>query len=152
MSVNNSIDNWMMGTTTTDNAAAGAVGEIIESTVVLGSAVSLTTATVAAVTSIILTPGDWQVFGNVFFVPAATTVITNLIGSISFNSFAHPTAPGAGAFANYSLAFPLNSVQGFSVGQRRISTAGATIYLAVSAVFITSTLAAYGYIGARRAR
>ena len=152
MGMNNSIDNWMMGTTTTDNAVAGAVGEMIESNVALEGAISLTTATVAAVTSITLTPGDWQVFGNVFFVPAALTVITNLIGSVSFNSFAHPTPPGAGAFSSHSLAFPLNSTQGFYVGQRRISTAGVNIYLAVSAVFITSTLTAYGYIGARRMR
>jgi hypothetical protein len=51
------------GTATNDDAAAGKLGEIISSNIVVGSAVSLTTNTPANITSLSLTAGDWDVWG-----------------------------------------------------------------------------------------
>src|SRR5215469_13104445 len=70
------------GTATNDNAPAGFVGEVISS-VVAAPGVALTTATPANVTSMVLTPGDWDVDGAIDFRFGATTSFTNLIGSIS---------------------------------------------------------------------
>lgn len=142
------------GTGTNDSAAAGIVGEIIESTVLVGSVVALTTATSANVTSISLTAGDWDVWGNVWFNPAATTSITRMQGAINTTSATLPTAPGAGArFAHSQAALVPNAQIGYPVGQLRISLSGTTtVYLVAEATFTVSTLGAYGYIGARRVR
>jgi hypothetical protein len=142
------------GTATNDSASAGQVGEIMESTVVTGSAVALTTATSANVTSISLTAGDWDVWGNVWFSPAATTSITRDGGGISTTSATMPTSPGAGArFLNIHAAVVPNNVFGSTVGMTRVSLASTTtVYLVAEATFTVSTLGAYGYIGARRVR
>lgn len=142
------------GTTTNDNAAAGNLGEIIESEILVGSAVALTTNTSANVTSISLTAGDWDVWGNVWYTPAATTSITIHQGAINTVSATLPTAPGAGAFYKVvEAALVPNAIFGESVGQRRLSlSATTTVYLVAQATFTISTLSAYGYIGARRVR
>ena len=142
------------GTGTNDNAAAGIVGEIIESSIAQGSAVSLTNGASTNVTSISLTPGDWAVWGNVWFNPAATTSITRLAGSVGIANATLETAPaGGGVAAQQMVAFVPNAQIGFSVGMRRISLSiTTTAYLVAQASFTVSTLSGYGYIGARRVR
>ena len=71
------------GTTTNDSAAAGTVGEEIVSTVIVGSAVSLTTATAATVTSIALTAGDWDVSFDAMFTGGTTTLVVYTKASLS---------------------------------------------------------------------
>ena len=61
----------IIGTTAAGNVAAGSVGEVISSYVVLASAVSLTTTVTANLTSISLTAGDWVVSGNALFSPSS---------------------------------------------------------------------------------
>lgn len=137
-----------VGTTTNDNAAAGQIGEIVESTVLIGSAVALTTATSVNVTSISLTAGDWDVWGNVAFSLGGGTTITALVGWINSVSATIPTNPNGGAYAHFG-----GDARTFSVGCRRISLAATTtIYLTVYTTFAVSTLSSYGYIGARRVR
>ena len=58
----------IIGTTTNDDAAAGKIGEYQSAGIGFGSAISLTTATPANVTSISLTAGDWDVSGVIYFV------------------------------------------------------------------------------------
>ena len=53
------------GTSTNDNAAAGNVGEFVTSHVNESSGVSMTNNVATDITSISLTAGDWDVFGNV---------------------------------------------------------------------------------------
>src|ERR1700716_2012808 len=65
------------------SATAGNVGEYIESVVVSGSAVALTTGVDKTITSISLTAGDWDIDAVANFGPAATTNITQLMGSVS---------------------------------------------------------------------
>lgn len=145
----------IIGTNTNDNAAPGYVGEYISSTVLAGSAVSLTSTVVANITSIPLTSGDWDVSGNVCTTAGASTVTSELAGWISTTSATFPTAPNNGALFN---DFP-NSAGGtesyYPVGTIRISVPASTtvtVYLSVDTNFSVSTLAAFGFIGARRVR
>lgn len=141
------------GTNTNNNAAAGDVGEYIESTIAVGSAVSLTTGVTANVTSISLTAGDWDVFGVVIMDSGATTNVTRVAAGTSSTSataditkgyYSHIHSgyvPGGGQFR----AMPLNT--------SRFSLSGTTtIYLVALANFTVSTCTAYGTISARRVR
>jgi hypothetical protein len=141
------------GTTTNDDAPAGDVGEYVSSTVVVGSAVNLTTDTPANVTSISLTAGDWEVTGACEYVAAATTSITHLSTSSSDTSATMggtgtenaltfpPIVPGA--TLEWSLPIPVNRMS--------IATT-TTIYLVTHCIFTVDTLGAYGIIAARRVR
>jgi hypothetical protein len=141
------------GTNINDSAAAGDVGEFISSTVLVGSAVGLTTLTEANVTSISLTAGDWVVDGAVSFSAAAGTSITRVTGGASISSASLPAAgdyfalpmapvvPGSGVYTTLSIPT-----------QRILLPATTTVYLATLATFSISTLAAFGHISARRVR
>jgi hypothetical protein len=140
------------GTATNDAAAAGNLGELISATVLSGSAVSLSNNTAKDVTSISLTAGDWDVWGNVAYVAGGTTIITNAFAWTSQTSATLPTAPNTGAEASW-----VGSVTGVApilpAGMQRISLGSTTtVYLSTQAAFTVSTLTAYGYIGARRVR
>lgn len=143
----------LRGTATNNNASAGRVGEVIESSVAIGSAVSLTSDATANITTISLTAGDWDVWGSVSFIPAVSTTIAALLGSISAVSLNIPTAPNGGAGQALQATFSTGLSQTISVGMRRVSLASTTTYyLVCSSTFAVSTMAAAGYIGARRAR
>lgn len=140
------------GTTTNNSAAAGILGEYVSSTIAVGAAVSLTTATPLTVTSISLTAGDWDVTGVCDFHPGALTTgsyfeggistTTNALGSQDQFS-ASPMALAAGVGIDVGLNAPVS----------RISIASTTtVYLTVQAGFATSTMVAYGTIRARRVR
>src|SRR6266436_3159933 len=73
----------VVGTVTNDNAAAGSVGEYVESNIAFASATSLTSNTAKTITSISLTAGDWDVSGSVGFSAAGSASITFVEGSIS---------------------------------------------------------------------
>lgn len=144
----------LAGTSTNDSAAAGYIGELIESEVLVGSAVSLSTGTDTNVTSISLTAGDWDVWGNVTTSSGATTVLSRVVAWINTVSATQPTKPGKGAFSRVGdFNFTAGSDITLFAGQRRVSISGTTtVYLGTSMAFTTSTMAAYGYLGARRAR
>lgn len=143
----------LTGTGAADNAAAGNIGEYSESEVLVGSAVSLTTATPANVTSLSLTAGDWDVWATVAFSLNAATTLSLIAGGINTTTGTLPTAPGKGAYAIQQLTFTPGVTQAMSVGQRRISIAGTTtIYLVAQADFAVNTCAAYGILAARRVR
>lgn len=74
------------GTATSDNADAGNVGEYVSSLMAAGSAVALTTATPASMTSISLTAGDWDVDAVFDFTGNITTTVNYLAGSISLTN------------------------------------------------------------------
>ena len=143
----------IIGSTTNDAAAAGSVGQLISSVIATASATSLTTNIVKDVTSISLTAGDWDVWGNVTFLPAATTVIVSLSGWASSTS---ATQPDGSLYAQnqYPTGFAPNvSYIGFTGPQLRFSLSGTTtIYLSALAGFATSTLTVCGGIYARRRR
>lgn len=142
------------GETTTGSATAGNIGEYLETTLAIGSALSTVSATPKTIVSRSLTAGDWDVSGVLYFAPANTTSVTNMQGSISlvdntldvsngrFIAVPMGTIIGTGS-ASYAVAFP----------PCRISIASTTtVYLVQDAVYTVSTLTAYGIIRARRAR
>ena len=138
-------------TKTNDNAAAGKLGEFLSSNVASGSAISLTTGTAANVTSLSLTPGDWDCRGVVAF--PISVGASNLEGWISTTSATLPTDSNSGArnVIAATSAILANSV--LPTGTIRMSLAATTtIYLSVYAAFASGTVSAYGFLAARRAR
>jgi hypothetical protein len=144
----------LRGTATNDNAAAGIVGEYVSSNLPLASRVSLTTATAANVTSLVNLPaGDWDVSGNIIFVPNAATLVTEVNGWISTVSATLPTAPNNGAFMMFQNAWAVGKACAVQIASSRISLAApTTVYLGAQTIFGTNILQAYGFIGARRVR
>lgn len=138
------------GTTTNDNATAGNIGEYVSASVVLASAVSLVTATPKDVTSITLTPGDWDVHGTVAFAISGTC--NNAQGWTSATSATVPAFPNGGSYTTLVTSSGILSGCALPVGNQRFSLAvTTTIYLTAYAAF-TSTQTAYGFISARRMR
>lgn len=141
----------LVGKTDNSSAAIGIVGEIIESTVLVGAAVSITTDTTANITSISLTSGDWDVWGNVWSAPAGGTTTTALAMDISTTSATLSTRPNGGASNGVGSAIAGNTMGVF--GQKRLSLSSTTtVYLVTNMQFGVSTMSGYGYIGARRRR
>ncbi len=135
----------VIGTTTNNNAAAGSVGEFVTA----NASNAITTGALANITSISLTAGDWDVFGNVGVVPSST--MTVLIGGISTVSVTFP-AVLSGAYISQVQTFPTGQAQYAFVGQTRLSLSGTTtVYMVLRADF-ASTATGGGYIAARRCR
>lgn len=143
----------IVGTATNDNAAAGSVGEYIESSVPVGSVVALTSTTAKTVTSITLSAGDWDVSGDVYISPAATTSMTQTAGSISTTTNTIDFSPGRFSQKVFSAVI----TAGFGISEpippTRFSVTGSTtVFLVAQATFTISTNGAYGIIRARRVR
>lgn len=126
-------------------------GEAIQSTIAVGSAVSLTTGTSATVTSISLPAGEWDINGQVDYRAGATTSITILTQGISTtaatlgaqDTFSRSVSAAFVPTASNDVGLPIR-------GQLLTLTATTTIYLVANATFTLSTLSAYGTIQARR--
>lgn len=140
------------GTNTNNDAALGNIGEYVESVIPQTSAVPLTTGTNTNITSISLSAGDWDVFGNISFRSNTNTSITLLVGGASLTSgtLASQTDRAASAtsgqvpgVADISLSLPIVRFK------LAVTT---TIYLVVLSSFSTDTLTGYGRISARRVR
>jgi hypothetical protein len=142
------------GTNTNNNASAGQIGEYIESSILIGSAISLTTNVVANVTSISLTAGDWDVAGIVrVHSNSATTSFTQAIAAISLTSATLDPEKQANIFT--PAAVPTAGINYCALGipATRVSLASTTtVYLVVRSAFTVSTAQAYGNITARRIR
>ncbi len=143
----------VVGTTTNNNAATGSVGEYVSSSVLVGSAVSLTSPNAITVTSISLGAGDWVISGTIWFEAAAGTTSTNQQASVSLVDNTHANWTIGEAFAASSQVVTGSQTLAMSTGSARYSLSGTTtIYLVASATFAVSTMTAYGFIGARRVR
>jgi hypothetical protein len=145
--------NQNLGVKDASSAAAGYIGEVITSSVAIGSATSLTTATAKTITSISLTPGDWMVSGNIGFIAASGTLPTILTASVSSTDNTQATSPNGGGFTQFQLSFSAASTNVLPLTPTRINiTSTTTYYLVATATFTVSTLTAYGSITARRFR
>lgn len=141
------------GSSTNDNAAAGYYGEYTESSIAVGSAVSLSTGASKTVTSISLTAGDWEVCGDLALTQGGSTVLTVWAGGISLVTNTLPTPPNGGAYFNSYFPSTAGLNPANPVGCMRQSLSGTTtVYLVTQATFSTSTAAVYGDIWARRTR
>ena len=142
----------IIGTTTNNNAGAGFVGEFVSSVIASGSPVNLPNAAPTNVTSISLTAGDWDVFGNVSITPAGGSVVTNFVVWISSTSATLPD-PSLYNFINLNAAAGSGGL-GLSAPSLRFSlSTTTTIYLSADqASSAPSTATASGGIYARRRR
>lgn len=137
----------IVGTTTNNNASSGYVGQFISSVVLEASAVNLTNNVIKNITTISLTAGDWDVWGNVTIIPGAAD-LTAALGWISLTSATVPDR------ANFNAIYPGASAgfAGLSCPYIRFSLSGTTtVYLSCDQTFVT-TATACGGIYARRAR
>lgn len=143
----------IVGVTSGSNATAGSIGEFISGAILAGAAVALTTGNPANIVTLSLTAGDWDVWGSTGTTTGGTTVITTVDTTVTTTSAAQSiisaTNPGlsrwAGSVTGVNLFLPANP--------QRISLSVTTnVFLVVTGVFTTSTLSAYGFIGARRVR
>lgn len=145
----------LRGTETNDSASAGFVGEYVSSSVVAGSAVTLTNGQYADVTSITLSAGDWVIDAGVELI--ATVAVTGTqflagVGTATGNNGAGllggdtagqiPTAPTAAS----DTSVPIPS------GIRKKLTGSTTYYLKAYGAFTVGTLKAFGRISATRVR
>lgn len=131
---------------------APSIGEYVESIVAYGSAVALVSNTAKTITSITLSPGDWDVFGMGGYAPAATTSITQLTSGFSqiTNSFNEADGYCESAMA---AVVPGTTEMIITIPVRRYSlSTSTTIYLVNRAVFTVAGCSGYGRISARRMR
>lgn len=138
--------------------AVGGIGgtSSVSSTVLAGSAVALTTATAANITSFQLTGGAWDVSAIGYFAGAATTNITRLTLGISQSSASLASkASGDYAEAYYGsggIVPTASFTPSVSIPPMRVTlTTTTTIYLVMTATFTVSTAAGFGRIYARPA-
>ncbi len=142
----------IIGTATNDSAAAGSVGEYIESVVTNASPTSgFSSGAAKNVTSISLTAGDWDVEGTVLTVPIGGTTTTSISAGISTTTNTLPASElrnqndGNSQAAGFQVSLPLPRI--------RVSLAApATVYLVGRFSFAVSTMSAAGFINARRVR
>ena len=143
----------IVGVTNGGNATAGNVGEYISSTVLIGSAVALTSSTPTNVTNVSLTAGDWMCEGSVSTNPAGTTTTSFVAAWISSNSAVSPTPPNGGSYTQSYAPAPAGLPLSYLAGTIRISVSTTTtVFLETYDTFAVSTMSAYGFIGCRRMR
>lgn len=145
------------GTAAADSASAGNVGQYVSSSVLVGSAVSLTTDTPVNITSISLAAGDWDVSAYCIYIGGTTTTVKYADCSISQTTAALDQTPGAlGVFgqpAAGTTIFANVAPTTLPLIPWRVSLpTNTTIFLVTQMGFSTSTASAYGIIRARRAR
>ncbi len=144
------VSNNIIGSDGTANAAAGNIGEVIQSVVSPGSAVTLSTGTTANLTSISLTAGDWQisllhcwngtVTGTVFdagISPTSATIVA-AFGDGTLETSTPPTS-----VADNCVSLPAYKIR---------LTSTTTYYAVARGTFSVGTLKAYGRITAYRTR
>jgi hypothetical protein len=144
----------IVGTTTNNNADAGAVGEYVEGQRSSASTLGITPSlTVVDVTSISLTAGDWDVRGIVWF-NTGGIAITFLAAAISTTSATLPSL-NAGGTGYSQLGIPFTSGgagSSVSVILRLSLSTTTTVYLLGRAGFASGTPTCFGTIAARRVR
>jgi hypothetical protein len=137
----------IQGSTAGTNTAAGYIGEVISSQILFASAVSLSTNTPANITSISLTAGDWDVYGNIYC--SFSTLGLNVVGWISSSS---ATAPNNALVAQVGVSPAGLTNNGLTVPYVRANVSSTTTYyLSSYATFATGTASVAGGIFARRA-
>jgi hypothetical protein len=140
----------------TDGSAAGAgvVGQIISAN---ASTVSVTSGATPNIATITLSAGDWDVWGQLEFLPASTTAITALGASVSATSggFDSGISNAVSYTISRGIAFTGTGAATIALqsGEASISVnTNTTFYLSAFSLFTVSTMTATGKIQARRRR
>lgn len=147
----NALRGQLPGTATNDSASAGNIGQIIESTILVGSAVPITSGASANITSIALTAGDWDVRGTTYTASSGSVTWTEIQGGSNTTS---ATLPTAGNGQGYRWGGSTTGQISQSIGTARFSvSSNTTVYLVINGTWTGGgTATAYGTIQARRMR
>lgn len=141
------------GTTTNDSAQAGSIGDFVSSAV--GSLVAMSSGTARDVTSISLTAGDWDITGNLGFLPGGTTSVSAIAGSITLTSATFNDNAQNSFQDYYSAVVPGGSTTFYKpLPTLRLSLAATTtVFLVARASFaVGSFFTGSCFIRARRVR
>lgn len=138
-SIANAIAGTPVNTSGTQSGTQTCSGALFPST---GSSVDVAALSLAA--------GDWDIYGNVSFIPASGTVQTDLA---LWSNTASATLPPAGQYNLFQATFTTSAGQTFNIPFRRVSVATTTtVYLTGNAAYSVSNELAIGGIQARRVR
>lgn len=138
----------LTGTTTNDDAPARYVGEFISSVIASGSSTTMTSNASTDLTSINLTAGDWDTWGNITWLTLGT-VPTSIDGWISSAS---ATLPDPSLRVQLAIS-GLGANSGFTVPMKRFSlNTTTTIYISGNLTNTSGNGTACGGIYARRVR
>jgi len=135
----------VQGTGTNNNAVAGYYGELISSVISSGSPVVFTSGTRKDLTSVSLTAGDWDVYGNIY---CSGTTVQQLAVWIAASSAATVDVSLQCSVIGLATA----SIMGLPAPFFRASLAATTTIYISGLISGTGTLNASGGIYARRAR
>lgn len=128
-------------------AVAGTVGQVASSSVLYASAVSLTTATAANVTTLALPAGDWDIFGTAYIENSGANMSACVYG-VSLTSATLPDKSLQNRLEDASMT---SFGGGASLLRVNVSTT-TNVYLVASATFASGTSTACGQLYARRCR
>jgi hypothetical protein len=139
--------NTIPGVTNGTNAAAGVVGEYIESLVGQSVPLAVTSSAAFNLTQLTLTAGDWYIYGNITYIPSGATM-TSIWAAISTTSAGFPDRA---LWTQHDLSSTGDS--GLVAPSRRFLFSVTTIvYLVGLVIFSPGTCAACGQLAVRRAR
>jgi hypothetical protein len=137
------------GTATNDDASAGNIGEYMSSVIPAASGVSISTTTATNMTTLSLTAGDWDVYGNITFTAASGTPITSAYCWLSTTSASLPDTGLIGGWDSTAGS----TARGMTAPFLRVSVSSTTtVYISGLVVFGSSTVKMTGGIFARRRR
>lgn len=142
----------LLGNALGESALTGEIGEVESDNRTPANALTLTSNTVASLASLTLTPGRWQVSGQVVF--GGTSISATVLGASIADSASAFKAQDARYFSRMSI--PISSLTGTELDTRTIPgfavtvTADTPVYLNARATFSAGTLTAYGRIQATR--
>lgn len=136
------------GTTTNDNGASSYVGEFVSSVIASASAVNFANNTNVDLTSISLTAGDWDVWGNLTYVT---------LGSVPTETFAwinsvSATTPDSSLYNAMSVGAITSNVGNIAPSQRFSLSGTTTIYISGAKIGTSGNATVCGGIYARRRR
>lgn len=138
----------LIGTTVADNASAGNVGEVISSIITSGSATSLSNITATSLTHVVLTAGDWDVWGNLTF------IFTGANGLVAAGlNTVNNTLPDGSLYADIDGTFASATTQGIVAPYQRFNVnTNTNVYIVGYASFASGACTFCGNIFARRRR
>ena len=143
-------NNYPNTTTQISNIGSNsAQGQLISA---IASNVFISNNTPANITSITLTPGEWDVTGQIYFAPAGSTTSTAFEAAVNTTSATLPSHAGSMGYSTLFLPSVMTgNGEDMTVMPSDITvTSTTTIYLVAQATFGTSTMDTAGYIRARR--
>ncbi len=138
----------IQGTTAAGNAAAGYVGEVISSSIPFASSVSMSNGVSKDITSISLTAGDWNVYGNVLH----SNNVQGYTSTYCWVSLTSATQPDVSLTNEFNLTTGYSSWASSTPYFRVSVSSTTTVYLSGLANIGAGTITACGNIYARRVR